>query len=87
MSFTIRHVEQNGLHLVRLTDENNATTVSVLPEYGATLHEFLVRQKDGTEFNVIDNYHSADELKKEMTRSFQGTETLTLPMQDPRWQV
>jgi len=83
MNFTIRHVERNGLDLVRLTDENNGTIVSLLPGYGATLHEFLVRQKDGALFNVIDSYHSAHEMKKEMTRTFKGPKLSPFPCRIP----
>jgi aldose 1-epimerase len=83
MNFTIRHVEQNGFHVVRLTDENSGTTVGLLPGYGATLHEFLVRQKDGTLFNVIDNYRSVAELEKEMTRSFKGPKLSPFPCRIP----
>ncbi|HEY4109800.1 aldose 1-epimerase [Puia sp.] len=83
MNFTIRHVDQHGLHLVTLTDENNGTTVALLPGHGATLHEFLVRQKDGSLFNVIDNYHDAAELKKEMSRSFKGPKLSPFPCRIP----
>lgn len=83
MNFTIRHVENNGLDLLRLTDENSGTAISLLPGYGATLHEFLVRQRDGTLFNVIDNYRSAVELKKEMTRSFKGPKLSPFPCRIP----
>jgi aldose 1-epimerase len=83
MNFTIRHVEHNGLDGVRLTDENNGTFVTLLPAHGATLHEFSVRQKDGTPFNVIDNYRSAAELKKEMPRTFKGPKLSPFPCRIP----
>jgi aldose 1-epimerase len=83
MNFTIRHVEQDGLDLVKLTDENSGTTIGLLPGYGATLHEFLVRKKDGALFNVIDSYHSVAELKKEMTRTFKGPKLSPFPCRIP----
>lgn len=83
MNFTIRHVEQNGLDEVKLTDEKSGTTITLLPGTGATLHEFLVRQKDGTLFNVIDNYRDAAELKREMSRSFKGPKLSPFPCRIP----
>jgi aldose 1-epimerase len=79
MSYTIRHVEKDGFHLVNLTDENNATTVTLLPGYGASLHEFRIRQKDGSFFNVIDNYRDRTDLEKEMTRTFKGPKLSPYP--------
>ena len=83
MSFSIRHAEENNLNLVNLIDENSGTTISLLPGDGATLHAFTVRQKDGTGFNVIDNYRDAAELKKEMTRSFKGPKLSPFPCRIP----
>ena len=83
MNFTIRHVEQNGFDLVKLVDENSGTAVALLPGHGAALHEFAVRQKDGSMFNVIDNYRNAAELKKEMTSSFKGPKLSPFPCRIP----
>jgi len=83
MNFTIRHVEQNGFDLVKLVDENSGTSVALLPGSGATLHEFAVRQKDGSLFNVIDNYRNVEELKKDMTRSFKGPKLSPFPCRIP----
>ena len=83
MSFSIRHVKENGLDLVRLTDGNNGTAIDLLPGYGATLHGFWVREKNGSLFNVIDHYRDAAELKKEMSRSFKGPKLSPFPCRIP----
>jgi aldose 1-epimerase len=83
MNFSIRHVKENGLELVKLTDENNGTTIALLPGYGATLQAFVIRQKDGSFFNVIDSYSDGAELKKEMARSFKGPKLSPFPCRIP----
>ncbi len=85
MSFSIRHVKEDELSIINIRDEKSGTEVSVLP-YGATLHAFRV-PLDGSRlpaprsglFNVIDGYHNADELKKEMGRSFKGPKLSPFP--------
>ena len=79
MNFTIRHVNQDGFDLLQLIDENNETTVTLLPAFGATLHEFWIRQKDGSLFNIIDNYRDRADLEKGMTRSFKGPKLSPFP--------
>jgi aldose 1-epimerase len=83
MNFSIRHAKENGLDLINLIDDNSGTVIDLLPGYGATLHSFRIRQKDGVLFNVIDNYHDAAELKKEMTRSFKGPKLSPFPCRIP----
>jgi aldose 1-epimerase len=83
MNFSIRHVNQNGFDLVNLIDETTGTTVSLLPGRGATLHEFLVREKSGSLFNVIDNYRNAEELNSQMTTTFKGPKLSPFPCRIP----
>jgi aldose 1-epimerase len=71
MNFSIRHFQDNDLALVGLHEESTGTAVAILPGYGASLHSFRVRLKDGS-FNVIDSYHSLAELKTELHRTFKG---------------
>jgi aldose 1-epimerase len=72
MSFTIRHTTQNGLDLVSIHDESNGTEITVLPEFGAMLHSFTVRGRDGADVNVINSYPHLAGLKTEMTRWFKS---------------
>jgi len=72
MSFTIRRTTQNDLDLVSIHDESNGTEISVLPAFGAMLHSFTVRGRDGSDFNVIDSYPDLEGLKAGMSRSFKS---------------
>jgi aldose 1-epimerase len=85
MNFSIRHSAENELDLVYLQEESTGTEIAILPGYGASLHAFTVRLKNGPDnspdgpdnpsdhyFNVIDNYHSLADLKKELSRTFKG---------------
>ncbi len=83
MSFSIRHVKENDLDLVNIVDEGTGTVVSLLPGFGATLHAFLIRGRDGSLFNVIDSYADAAELKREMSRSFKGPKLSPFPCRIP----
>jgi aldose 1-epimerase len=80
MSFSIRHLEENGLHLVILKDEATATEVALLPDHGASLHAFTVRLAASAGlFNVIDNYHDIAQLEKEIGVSFKSPKLSPFP--------
>jgi aldose 1-epimerase len=79
MSFSIRHSQEQGLDLIHIQDESTGTVISVLPGYGATLHAFIVRTRNGSPFNVIDNYSDLNELQAEMGRSFKGPKLSPFP--------
>jgi len=70
MSFSIRHLQENGLSLVSLKEESTGTEAVLLPAHGASVFAFRVWAKNGS-FNVIDSYKDLAEIKKEMGRSFQ----------------
>ena len=72
MSFTIRHTTQNDLDGVSIHDESNGTEISVLPAFGAMLHSFTVRGRDGSDVNVINSYPGLAGLKAEMGRFFKS---------------
>ena len=83
MNFSIRHVEENDLLLVSLTDERTGTEALILPAYGALLHAFRVREKDGSLFNVIDNYQDNASLLKDLGTSFKGPKLSPFPCRIP----
>jgi len=83
MGFSIRHSTEQGLKLVSIKDEDNGTEVTLLPDQGATLHAFDVRQRNGVVFNVIDNYKDLTELKRETPRSFKGPKLSPFPCRIP----
>jgi len=78
MSFSIRNVQENGLSLINLVDENTGTVVSLLPGYGASLQGWRVRL--GKElFNLIDSYDSSTEVQRGMGDSFKGPKLSPFP--------
>jgi len=83
MSFSIRHVKQQELELITITDETTGTEVALLPGFGATLQAFRIRQKDGSLFNVINSYKDGSELKREGSRSFKGPKLSPFPCRIP----
>jgi aldose 1-epimerase len=78
MSFSISHLQENGLSLVSLKEEDTGTEAMILPGHGASLFAFRVRTENGS-FNVIDNYKDLAELKREMGRSFKGPKLSPFP--------
>src|ERR1700722_20004083 len=83
MSFSIRHVKQQELELITITDETTGTEIALLPGFGATLQAFRIRQKDGSLFNVINSYKDGSELKREGSRSFKGPKLSPFPCRIP----
>lgn len=83
MSFLIRHVKQQELELITITDDATDTEVALLPGFGATLQAFRVRQKDGSLFDVIDSYKDGAELKRGLNRSFKGPKLSPFPCRIP----
>ena len=83
MNFSTRHVEKDDLSLLTLTDERNGTEAVVLPGCGALLHEFRVRQRDGSFFNVIDNYRDNADLRAGIATSFKGPKLSPFPCRIP----
>jgi aldose 1-epimerase len=79
MSFSIRHTKENGFDLVNIEDESNATKISVLPGFGAILHSFKVRTRDGSVVDIIDGYPDLATLKAGLSRSFKGPKLSPFP--------
>jgi aldose 1-epimerase len=80
MSFSIRHLEDNGLRLVILREEATTTEVALLPRHGASLHAFKVPVAGATDlFNVIDHYRDGAQLEKEMGMSFKSPKLSPFP--------
>jgi len=83
MSYSIRHVKEQGLDLVNIKDETTGTEIALLPGHGASLHAFHIPQPGGTRFNVIDQYRDLPELEKEIGRSFKGPKLSPFPCRIP----
>lgn len=78
MIFTIDRNEENGFSVIRLTDHYNGSTVAVLPQHGALLHEFS-STVNGVSHNYIDNYANAEALKAQIGVSYKGTKLSPFP--------
>jgi aldose 1-epimerase len=72
MEFSIATISEKDLTQVVLTDPATRTRVIILPQYGAMLHAFMV-EKNGSMFNVIDNYGGVAEIKNELSTSFKSS--------------
>ena len=72
MQFNISHFTENGLNQIVLMDRETGTIVSVLPYCGALLHSFQVKSSLGR-FNIIDNYKSLDEFRREVIASHKSS--------------
>ncbi len=65
MSFSVSRVTENGLSLVKLQDKATNTIITILPEYGASLHSFQI-PVNGQHLNIIDNYSSREQVEQEL---------------------
>jgi aldose 1-epimerase len=72
MSYSIKRTNQNGINLVVLENTDTGTYVSISPNYGALLHEFVLKTSDGL-FNIVDNYQSLQELNDELALSYKSS--------------
>jgi aldose 1-epimerase len=72
MSFSISRVTENDLSLVRLQDNATNTIITVLPDYGALLHGFEIPLQ-GSQYNIIDNYSSKEDLQKNLELSYKSS--------------
>lgn len=72
MSFTTHSSEENGIHLINLTDQTTGAIVSIIPQYGAMLHRFAIQGKDGL-LNVIDNYQDAAAIQQDLAMSYKSS--------------
>src|SRR5215469_12822878 len=79
MSFSIRHSQEHGLDLIYIEEESSRTAISLLPGFGAAVHAFTVPGKDGSAFNVIDNYADLADVKGNMARSYKGPKLSPFP--------
>lgn len=63
--FSVKSISQNGFDAVILTDEISGNNISVLPKYGAMLHQWNIFLINST-LNVIDHYKDREEIEKNL---------------------
>jgi aldose 1-epimerase len=78
MNFSLESRQTGGLNLLVLKDEQSGTEAAIMPEYGAALHAFSIRIRDDL-FNVIENYASAEEVKKFLPTSYKSSKLSPFP--------
>ena len=71
MNFSISQEVQEGLPLYRIRHNGSSTSVAVLPEYGASWHEWR-GPLQGQELKLIDNYTSKEHIEKKFTLSYKS---------------
>lgn len=72
MSFSIEHIKENGLFIIRLTDHLGQTSVDILPAYGALLHSFRVASLNGT-FDIVDHYTDVQDIESNLNKSYKSS--------------
>src|SRR5690625_1955669 len=68
MALESNKISQNGLEITELKNNKNNTRLQILPHYGALWHGWII-EKEGREFNLIDHYEDAADIKSNLTDS------------------
>lgn len=72
MNFSIQRIKEEGLSIIRLTDQLNQTVVDILPAHGALLHGFNIATPNGP-INIIDHYANEEEVESTLNRSYKSS--------------
>jgi aldose 1-epimerase len=71
MPFLVSRSIQNNITLIHLSDNNHSTTITIIPQAGALLHEFTIRA-DHQSFNIIENYQLDRPVQQQVTHYFRS---------------
>lgn len=71
MNFSITEEWQEGLRLYRIREQATGCSCSLLPDYGALLHEWKIPHQH-SEWNLIDNYPTLSTLEQELALSYKS---------------
>ena len=71
MPFQVSRSVLNNITLLHLSDNNRSTRVSIIPDAGALLHEFII-QVNGQPFNIIENYPLDRPVQDQVTHYFRS---------------
>ena len=72
MSFRVSRFSKDDLSFVKLQDTATNTIITILPEYGASLHGFEI-PVDGNHLNIIDHYSSRDDVEKSLSTTYKSS--------------
>jgi len=82
MSFSTSRITENELSILRLQDKATGTIISVLPEFGASLHGFEI-PLNGALYNIIDNFSSREDLQQNLGRWYKSSKLSPFPCRIP----
>lgn len=71
MSFQINQIQQNGLEITELKNDENKVKLQVLPGSGALWHGWLF-DHNGKEINLIDHYQNEADIKQNLSDSYKS---------------
>lgn len=71
MPFRVSRTVLKNNTLIHLTDNNHSTSITIIPEAGAMLHEFMI-PVNGNAFNIIESYPVDKPVKDQMTFYFRS---------------
>jgi aldose 1-epimerase len=69
--FKVSPVAQAGLNSYRITNLQNGEYISILPEYGCALNNFVLL-KNGQQLDIIDGYSDSEDLVKNIHTIYKG---------------
>lgn len=72
MDFTVQEKTIDDCRQIILTSADGLTRVSILPDYGAMLHAFVV-DNGGQAINIIDNYKDAADITAHLSLSYKSS--------------
>jgi aldose 1-epimerase len=78
MSFSVFTKLEYGFQQLVLINEDTATEIVILPEHGASLHQFTVQTDKGA-VNCIDNYKDVQELELKLKNSYKSSKLSPFP--------
>ena len=78
MRFSVTSSVENSNTLIWLSDNNHSTSVTIIPEAGALLHEFNI-PVDGQPFNIIENYATDRPVKEQVPHYFRSAKLSPWP--------
>ncbi len=76
--FVIKKEKFGTYSLYRLQDNKTGEYVTILPEFGGSVHSLVLKQNEEL-LNIIDGYHSAEDINNNLISSFKGSNLYPFP--------
>lgn len=78
MSFQVSRTVLSNNTLIHLRDNNGSTGITIIPEAGALLHEFIITV-NGQPFNIIESYPVDKPVREQVTHYFRNVKLSPWP--------